>query len=158
MLRKIVSTDADPGGFFLRLALAVVIFPHGAQKLLGWFGGFGLAASLRYFTETLGIPLVLAWLAIAAEVLGPLGLLSGLLTRVAAFGVGATMTVSALLGALRPDPASVFLPAGFFMNWFGQRQGEGVEFHLLAIGLSLALVIRGGGAFSLDRRLAPRLA
>lgn len=88
MLRKVLATDADRGALFLRLALAIVIFPHGAQKLLGWFGGFGLAGSLGYFTGTLGIPLVFAWLAIAAEFLGPLGLLFGLLTRVAPSGWG----------------------------------------------------------------------
>lgn len=158
MLRKVFETDADRGGLFLRLALAIVIFPHGAQKLLGWFGGFGLEGSLAYFTGTLGIPLVFAWLAILAEFLGPLGLLSGLLTRVAAFGVGATMVVSALFGLLRDDPARAYLPSGFFMNWFGQRQGEGLEFHILASGLAVALTIRGAGALSLDRWLARRLA
>jgi len=154
MWSKLLRTEPDASAPFLRLALAVVIFPYGAQKLLGWFGGFGLSGSLEYFTGTLGIPLVLALAAIAAEVLGPIGVLSGFLTRIAALGIAVTMGVAALLGAVRPDPASAFLPSGFFMNWFGQRTGEGIEFHILALGLSLALVVKGGGRWSVDRRLA----
>jgi putative oxidoreductase len=157
MLRRILETEADPAGLVLRLTLALVMFPHGAQKLLGWFGGFGLEGSLGYFTGTLGIPLVLAWLAILTEFVGPLGLATGLLARPAALGVGSIMVVSGVLGWLRADPASAYLPSGFFMNWFGQRQGEGLEFHILAAALSAAIVFRGAGVLSLDRWLSRRL-
>src|SRR5262245_32908809 len=96
--RTLVETDRDPAGLLLRGALALVIFPHGAQKLLGWFGGFGLEGTLGYFTGTLGVPLALAWLAIAAEFLGPVALLAGAFTRVAALGIAAVMLVSGGLG------------------------------------------------------------
>jgi putative oxidoreductase len=154
--QALVSTDRDGAALLLRSALALVIFPHGAQKLLGWFGGFGLQGTLGYFTGTLGVPLALAWLAIAAEFLGPLALLAGAFTRLAASGIAVTMLVSAALGLVWADPAAAFLPSGFFMNWFGQRTGEGLEFHILALALSLALVVRGGGALSVDRRLFRR--
>lgn len=157
MLRKVLQTDTDRGSLLLRLGLAIVIFPHGAQKLLGWFGGFGLEGSLDYFTGTLGIPLLFAWLAVLAEFFGPVALAAGLLTRVSACGIGMVMLVGALFGLLVENPTGAFLPSGFFMNWFGQRQGEGLEFHILAMILSGALVIRGGGAWSLDRWLAARI-
>jgi putative oxidoreductase len=139
-----------------RLLLAAVMLPHGAQKLLGWFGGFGLEGTLGYFTGTLGVPLALAWLAIVAEFLGPVALLAGAFTRVAALGIAVTMLVSGVLGLVWTDPAAAFLPSGFFMNWFGQRKGEGLEFHVLALAASLSLVVRGGGALSVDWWLARR--
>ena len=144
MFRKLLTTDNDRTTILLRLTLAVVLFPHGAQKVLGWFGGSGFSGTMDFFTSNMGIPAVLAFLAILAEFLGPLGLVSGLLTRVAAFGIGVTMTVAAFFHKGH----------GFFMNWFGNQQGEGFEYHLLAIGLALALVIKGGGAWSLDRKIA----
>ena len=100
---------------------------------------------MGYFTETLGIPYAFGLLAITAEFVGGLALLFGLLTRVAAFGIGTTMMVAAL---------TVHAEFGFFMNWFGSQEGEGVEFFLLAIGIALALLIGGGGRWSADRVLA----
>jgi putative oxidoreductase len=123
-------TDGTLVPLVLRLTLAIVMFPHGAQKVLGWFGGHG----------SQGIPLPLALLAIAAEVLGSIGLAVGLLTRVAAFGI-ACVTVHAKVG--------------FFMNWFGTQKGEGFEFHLLAIGIAVALIIGGAGRWSLDALIGP---
>lgn len=86
------QTDGVVILLILRLVLAVVIFPHGAQIVLGWFGGYGLKGSKAYFKGQ-GIPAPLALLAIAAEFLGPLGLVPGLLTRVAAFGIACVMLV-----------------------------------------------------------------
>jgi putative oxidoreductase len=133
----------------LRIALAAVIFPHGAQKVLGWFGGHGLAGTMGFFTQTLGLPAVLAALVIAAEFLGPLGLLLGFLTRIAAFGIFCVMA-----GAIWMVHAEV----GFFMNWSGQYPAgkEGYEFHVLALALSFAIMVRGGGLLSIDSALAGR--
>ena len=143
--RRVLATSPDRVAPVLRLVLAGVMFPHGAQKVLGWFGGYGLAGTMEMFTKGMGIPAVLAALAIAAEFLGPILLAAGLLTRVAAFGIGVVMVVAV---------ATVHATNGFFMNWSGSQKGEGFEYHLLAFGIAAALVLRGGGAFSLDRRLA----
>jgi putative oxidoreductase len=144
MLRWLLWTDGSVVGLVLRLTLAVVIFPHGAQKVLGWFGGHGLTNTLRFFTDS-GIPAILALLAIAAEFLGPLGLAAGLLTRVAALGIVCVMLVAII---------TVHWPHGFFINWNGNQQGEGFEYHLLALGIAIALIIMGGGAWSIDGALS----
>lgn len=145
MWKSLLRTNDDVGPTILRWTLAVVIFPHGAQKALGWFGGYGFAGTMGYLTDGIGLPWVLALLVIAAELLGPLGLALGLLSRPAAFGIAAVM-----VGAV----VTTHLPHGFFMNWGGDRAGEGFEYHLLVLGIALVLMVRGGGAFSLDRRLA----
>ncbi|MBV9773386.1 MAG: DoxX family protein [Gemmatimonadetes bacterium] len=132
--------------FILRLALAVVIFPHGAQKVLGWFGGYGIAGTLGFF-GSMGIPLAFGVLALAAEFLGPIGLLTGLLGRVAAFGIACVMVVAI---------ATAHLANGFFMNWSGQQAGEGFEYHLLVIAMSLAIMVAGSGRWSVDRLLTRR--
>jgi putative oxidoreductase len=141
----LLNTDRDYGVLILRLTLGIVFFPHGAQKLLGWFGGAGLSGTLDHFTQQMGLPLAVAALVIAAEFLGSLGLIVGFLTRIAALGIASVMAGAIFL---------VHLPFGFFMNWFGNKAGEGFEFHLLAIGIALALMIRGGGAASLDLLLS----
>lgn len=149
MSRKLLSsplfsTSGDWGLTLLRLALGVVIFPHGIQKTLGWFGGAGFQGTMAFFTQG-GIPPVFAFLAICAEFLGGLGLIVGLLSRIAAFGVLCVMLVAVY---------RVHLPNGFFMNWAGNQKGEGFEFHILAIGIAIAIILRGAGAFSLDRLLS----
>lgn len=146
MLTKLLSTTQSAGPLLARLALAIVIFPHGAQKAFGWFGGGGFHATMNGFAS-LGIPAPLAFLAVVAEFPGTLALASGFLTRIAAFGILCNMTVAAIL---------VSGPHGFWMNWYGKQQGEGYEFHLLAIGLALSLIIQGGGALSVDRLLVKR--
>jgi len=145
MFRRLYATDDSGATSILRLVLGVVFFAHGAQKLLGWFGGFGFANTLNMFTGMLHIPAPLAFLAIAAEFFGGLGLIFGFLTRMAAFGIGVNMLVAILTlhGAF-----------GFFMNWTGTQKGEGFEFHLLVLSIVTFLVIRGGGAFSVDRVLS----
>jgi DoxX len=84
MLRKLVHTDHDWVLTVVRLVLGIVFFAHGAQKLLGWFGGAGFSGTMGSFTHQMGIPAPLALLAIAAEFFGGLGLIVGLLGRVAA--------------------------------------------------------------------------
>jgi putative oxidoreductase len=144
MLEWLLQTDGGVVGLILRLTLAVVIFPHGAQKVFGWFGGDGFKNTLQFFTSS-GIPTGFALLAIAAEFLGSLGLAVGFLTRVAAFGIACVMRVAI---------ATVHWPHGFFMNWSGTQPGEGFEYHLLALGLAVAVMIMGGGAWSVDGALA----
>jgi len=144
MLGWLVGTQGDVVPFVLRLTLAVVMFPHGAQKALGWFGGDGLRGTVDFLRKS-GVATPVAVLAIMAEFLGPLGLAVGLLTRVAALGIAAVM-----LGAI----LTVHRQHGFFMNWYGNQQGEGFEYHVLAIGLAVALVLNGAGAWSLDAAIA----
>ena len=143
MLRRLLGTSGDWSLTFLRLALGVVIFPHGIQKTLGWFGGPGFHTMMAAFTQG-GIPPVFGFLAICAEFLGGLGLILGFLSRIAAFGILCVMLVAIL---------RVNLQFGLFMNWAGNQKGEGIEFHILAIGIGLAILIRGAGAFSVDRAL-----
>lgn len=147
MLRRILATQDQVSLTVVRIFLGLVYFPHGAQKVLGWFGGHGFSATLQQFTQNMQIPLVFALLAICAEFFGSLGLIVGLFTRIAAFGIAATMTVAVFM---------VHLPNGFFMNWSGKQAGEGFEFHILAVGMALSLMIGGGGKWSLDRFIAGR--
>ncbi len=149
IIKRLVQTDDDVAGLVLRLMLAVVFFPHGAQKVMGWFGGPGFAGQIQAFQQYLGIPPVLGVLAILAEFLGPIALVAGLVTRIAALGIMTNMVVAVFL---------IHLKFGFFMNWFGKQAGEGFEYHLLAIAIALALIIKGGGRWSLDRLLAKRLS
>ena len=132
----------------MRLFLALVFFPHGAQKVRGWFGGYGFSATLEAFTTQMGVPLIIALLVMSAEFLGSIGLVFGFLTRVAGFGITCVMTGAIFM---------VHLQNGFFMNWFGQKQGEGFEFHLLAIAIAAALFITGGGKWSVDGLIAKKL-
>ncbi len=145
MFHKIVSTSNDFTFTIVRLVLGVVFFAHGAQKMLGWFGGYGFHGTMGFFTQQMGIPAPLAFLAICAEFFGGLGLLVGLLSRVAALGIMVNMLVAI---------ATVHHVNGFFMNWTGQQKGEGFEFHLLAIALAIVVLIKGSGAISIDRAIA----
>ncbi len=144
-LRKIFSTANDFTLTILRLLLGIVFFAHGAQKMLGWFGGYGFHGTMGFFEQTMGIPAPLAFLAICAEFFGGLGLIVGLLSRIAAFGIICNMIVAVL---------TVHIHNGFFMNWTGQQKGEGFEYHLLAIAIGLVILIKGAGALSIDRALS----
>lgn len=144
MFQKLIQTNTDTTQFILRLMLGLVFFPHGAQKMLGWFGGYGFSGTMTFFTDTMGIPIVFAFLAIAAEFFGALGLITGFLTRLSAFGIGAVMIVA----------TTIHWSNGFFMNWSGTQAGEGFEYHLLALTLSIAIVIKGAGRWSVDQILS----
>ena len=150
-LRHLLHTNGGIPALVARLTLGLVMFPHGAQKMLGWFGGHGFTGTMGFFTGTMHIPALFALLAILAEFAGSLGLIVGLFGRVAAFGIACTMAVAIL---------TVHSANGFFMNWFGTQKGEGYEYHLLAIGLALVVMIAGSGALSLDglifRSLKPK--
>src|SRR4030088_513066 len=145
MIRKIVSTDNSAATAVLRLVLGVVFFAHGAQKMLGWFGGYGFSGTMGFFTGPMHIPAAFAFLAIAAEFFGGVGLILGFLTRVAAFGIGVNMLVAI---------AMVHGSFGFFMNWAGTQKGEGFEYHLLVLAMTAFLMMRGAGAFSVDHAIA----
>lgn len=139
------KTDDSWAGLILRVGLGVVMVAHGAQKLLGWFGGNGFEGTMGFFTQTMGLPWLVAFLVIIGESLGSIGLIAGFLTRFTAASFIVIMT-----GAI----ATVHWPQGFFMNWFGQQQGEGFEYHLLVIAMSAALVIIGGGKWAVDGIIA----
>jgi len=128
----------------VRILLGVVIGAHGGQKLFGWFGGYGFDGSIEYFINVIGLPYVLGLLIILAESLGMVALMFGLFSRVMAGSMIVIMT-----GAL----ITVHGQFGFFMDWFGTQGGEGIEFDLLVIALSLVVVFNGGGVYSLDHFL-----
>jgi putative oxidoreductase len=144
-MRWLFDTDDSHARFVQRLVLAVVMSAHGAQKLLGWFGGGGLDATVRSLGAHLPVPLV--YLVVAAETVGPILLAVGLLGRLAALG-----TTCVMAGAV----ALVHAPNGFFMNWAGKPGGEGFEYHLLALALAVPIVVKGSGAWSIDRAIARR--
>ncbi|MFN7116632.1 MAG: DoxX family protein [Saprospiraceae bacterium] len=138
----IFQAGNDWTGFILRLTLGFILFPHGAQKLLGWWGGYGFKGTMGYFTETVGLPWIIGLAIILLEVFGALLLIAGFGTRIWALG-----TIGLMIGIIITSHIS----NGFFMNWNGTMQGEGYEFHLLYIGAALALLINGAGKFSLDQ-------
>ncbi len=142
MIESLTGTHADWVVGIARIVLGIIFFGHGAQKILGWYGGPGLASSMRTFTEHLHLPSTLAFLVIAGEFFGGIGLIVGLFSRIAALVIALTM-----VGAI----ATVHFRFGLFLNWFGNQEGHGIEYHLLAIALSLVVVVKGSGPFSLDR-------
>ena len=144
ILSTLACTEKASAPVILRLTLAAAIFPHGAQKLLGWFGGYGFQGTMGFFTGAMGLPWLLALGVILIEFFAPLMLVLGVGTRLAALGLGTVMTTAMLM---------VHIHNGFFMNWFGTQKGEGIEYFLLVIGLALALIVSGGGRWSVDRTL-----
>ena len=144
MWQKLIRTDNAATPAILRLMLGIIFFAHGAQKTLGWWGGTTFSETMRLFTFN-GVPAVLAFLAIAAEFLGGIGLILGLLGRVAAFGIACNMLVAIIV---------VHRHNGFFMNWTGGKGGEGFEYHLLALAMLASIMVAGSGALSVDRALS----
>ena len=143
MFHKIISTSNEYTLALARLALGVTFFAHGAQKMLGWFGGYGFHGTMGFFIQ-MGVPAPLAFLAICAEFFGGLGLIVGFLSRIAAFGIFVNMLVAI---------STVHYKNGFFMNWTGQQKGEGFEYHVLAVALLILVMVKGAGAVSIDRAL-----
>lgn len=144
MFKKIINTGNDHSLLVLRVALGVVLMAHGLQKAFGWFSGFGWNNTINYFTGTVGIPAFLGAFVILIESLGALLLILGFAGRINAALMGIVITAAMLI-----DHAN----NGFYMNWFGVQKGEGIEFDLLFIAMSVALVIKGSGSFSIDRLL-----
>ena len=150
LLARLTHTNVQNTALLVqRVVLGLVILPHGAQKLLGWFGGYGFGGTMGFFTHTLHVPAPLALLVIVGESLGALALIAGVGTRIAAVGITAIM-----VGAVAITHAQF----GFFMNWFGAQQGEGFEFHLLALALSVPLMLWGGGSYAVDSAVQARIA
>ncbi len=148
LIHRMIKTDPDALLTFVRLVLACVIFGHGAQKLLGWWGGHGPLETVHMWAQWWGIPSILTWLVILAESVGAIALMLGFLTR---FISGAYILI--MLGA-------VYLAHwhwGFYMNWYSQTtRGEGFEYHILAVSLMVILTIKGGGAYSVDAWICKR--
>lgn len=140
VIKKLFNTNDSIAPLFLRLFLALVLFPHGAQKLLGWFGGFGFDGTMNYFTETVGLPSSIGFLVIIIEFFGPVALILGFATCLWSFAIAIVMTGIIL---------TTFTDY-FFMNWFGNQKSEGMEFFLLSIGMSASLGYSGAGRFSVD--------
>jgi putative oxidoreductase len=148
-IKQFLATDQNSWSLFLvRLALGIAILPHGMQKALGLFGGYGFAGTVGFF-QSMGMPFLIGTLVILAEFVGSIGLILGLGTRFMAFSVGLTMAGAAILGG--------HIHNGFFMNWFGMQKGEGIEYFILVVGMALAVLISGSGKFSFDNLISKKL-
>lgn len=144
MFHKLIQTGNEYSVTFCRLILGIIFFAHGAQKMLGWFGGFGFSGTVGLFTK-MGMPAALAYFVIFVEFFGSLSMIFGLLSRLGGLGITALM-----LGAIM----TVHIHNGFYMNWYGNQKGEGFEYHLLVIALAVLIMVRGAGALSLDHFLS----
>lgn len=142
---RILGTDGSWSGLVLRIALGSVIWMHGAQKLLGIFGGYGFSGTMDFFTKTMGLPWIIALLVILGEFFGGIGLILGIGTRFFALYTGIILLFAMFL---------VHWENGFFMNWFGNQKGEGIEFFILFLSISVTLILNGGGKYSLDSFLS----
>lgn len=141
MKETIFGTNNDWVGVITRLTLGIILFPHGAQKVFGWFGGPGFTNGMHFFTDTLHLPWIIAFLVIVVEFAGALSLIIGFASRF--WSIAMTILFIGII-------FTAHVEYGFFMNWFGTQQGEGYEYHLLVIGLSLATLVNGSGKYSVD--------
>jgi putative oxidoreductase len=144
MKNKIFKTNNDWAGLITRVTIGLILFPHGAQKMFGLFGGYGFRGTMGFFTDTIHLPWMIGFLVIIIEFIGSLALISGFGSR-----IWASLIIVSMLGIIFTS----HLNNGFFMNWFGNQKGEGYEYHLLIIGLSLATLINGSGKYSVDKAL-----
>lgn len=147
MKTQLLTTTENWGATAVRFALGIVLFSHGAQSMLGWFGGFGLQATIEFLSAKMGLPEFIGFAVIGIQFFGSLMLLTGALTRVAALGV-----FGIFLGM-----AFYHFDYGFHMNWSGTNAGEGFEYHVLVLAMCLMLFISGGGALSVDRKILKSL-
>jgi len=148
-MKAFFSTDVHSWSLLIaRLTLGVVILPHGLQKVFGLFGGYGFAGTLGGL-ESMGLPMIIAFLVIMAEFAGSIGVILGLGTRFMALSVLLTLSGAMVMGG--------HIQNGFFMNWFGAQKGEGMEYFILVIGLALVLIIGGGGKYAFDNLISKKL-
>jgi putative oxidoreductase len=143
MKELIFKTKNTISPLFLRVFMAVVLFPHGAQKLLGWFGGYGFSGTMQYFTDSVGLPWIVGFLVILIEFFAPIALLLGFATRLWSVAV-----FFLFLGIMITAHGEYF-----FMNWFGNQPTEGAEYFLLLLGMSLSLSVSGSGKLSVDANI-----
>ncbi|MEQ8927952.1 MAG: DoxX family protein [Fulvivirga sp.] len=148
MINKILNTESNWGALVARLTLGIVLFPHGAQKMLGWFGGYGFTATMDAFTNQMHLPWIVAFAVIMIEFLGSISLILGFASRLWSLAIAGLFT-----GIIFTN----HLEHGFFMNWFGNQAGEGYEYALLIIGLAISVLISGGGKKALDTQLVNSL-
>ena len=141
LLQTLLSTQPNIGFSIARITLGLVLFPHGAQKMLGLFGGFGFSSTIEFFSQQMGLPLIVGFSVIAIEFFGSMSLILGLLSRCWAIAI-----IGMFIGII----FTTQLQHGFFMNWFGNQEGEGYEYSILIIGLALSILINGSGGFALD--------
>lgn len=144
IMKKLLTTNNSTAITVVRVVLGIVLFAHGAQKLLGWFGGYGFSGTMGFFTGTLQLPYIVALLVILIEFFGALFLIAGFAARYAAAAI-LVLFIGIIFTAHKDN--------GFFMNWNGDKKGEGFEYHLLVIGIAFAVLINGAGAFSADRAI-----
>ncbi len=144
MKQLIFKTEDNYAPLILRVSAGIVMVAHGSQKLLGLFGGFGFTASMNYFTQTAHLPWIIGFSVILIEFFGSIALIAGLATRL----MSAALSVL-IIGILLTS----HVQNGFFMNWFGVQKGEGMEFGILFLAISVSLSISGGGKWSADRLL-----
>ena len=144
MKSKLFITNNDWTGLITRLTLGLVLFPHGAQKMLGMFGGYGFAGTMGFFTNTVHLPWILGFLVIIIEFVGAISLIAGFASR-----LWSALIIVLFIGIIFTS----HVDNGFFMNWFGNQKGEGYEYHLLVIGLCLATLVNGSGKYSVDERI-----
>ena len=146
-IKNLIRTESNYSPFVMRTILGTVLFAHGAQNFLGWFGGQGFTSTMTYLTSSMELPYIVAALVILLQFFGSLFLITGALTRPVALAV-AIMFIGMIV--------TVHVPFGFFMNWFGNQPGEGYEYHLLVLALSSAVLIDGAGIHSVDHMLTKK--
>lgn len=144
MKSLVLKTNNDFTGLIARLTLGLVLFPHGAQKMLGMFGGHGFTGTMDFFTGTLHLSWIVGFLVIVIEFVGAISLVAGFASR-----VWSALIIILFIGIIFTS----HLDYGFFMNWFGNQKGEGYEYHLLIIGLALVILVNGSGKYSVDEKL-----
>ena len=148
MIKKMLNTESNWGALVARLALGIVLFPHGAQKMLGWFGGYGFTATIDAFTDQMDLPWLVAFAVICIEFFGSIFMVLGLASRLWSLAIGGLF-----IGII----FTTHLEHGFFMNWYGNQAGEGYEYALLMVGIALAVLVNGSGKYALDTQLIKRL-
>ena len=141
MIKKMLNTESNWGALVARLALGIVLFPHGAQKMLGWFGGYGFTATIDAFTDQMDLPWLVAFAVICIEFFGSIFMVLGLASRLWSLAIGGLF-----IGII----FTTHLEHGFFMNWYGNQAGEGYEYALLMVGIALAVLVNGSGKYALD--------
>lgn len=149
MKNKILNTDDNNWGQFIaRLTLGIVLFPHGAQKMLGLFGGYGFSATIDFLTSQMQLPWIIAFFVLIIEFFGAIFICIGFASRVWSLAI-----IFLFIGVI----FTAQIDNGFFMNWFNVQKGEGYEYSLLIIGIAISTLINGGGKWSIDSQIIKRL-